>query len=95
MWLRSEETAAQVLVPGQALIAACVVSHVCLAVRGCRLELPIVWGELRVALKRHTNECLLRGCTNDVFHGTGNTASTTPTLHETRTEADKADSMPC
>ena len=37
---------------------------------------------------------LLRGCTNGVFHNTGNTASTMPTLHETCKEADKGDSTP-
>jgi len=71
-------------------------SHVvCLLVRDYRLELPMIWGRLPVALKRHANKYLLRGCTNGVFHDMGNTASTTPTLHETRTEANKDDSMPC
>ena len=55
----------------------------------------MIWGELPIALERHENKYLLGGCTNGVLHGTGNTASTTPMLHETRMEANKADSMPC
>ena len=83
------------LVPKRALNPTCAVSHVVhLAVQDYRLELPMIWGRLPVALKRHTNEYLLKGCTNGVFHKTGNTASTTPMLHETRTEADKGDSTP-
>ena len=82
-------------IPKRALNPTCAASQtVHLAVWDYRLELPMIWGRLPVALKRHTNEYLFRGCTNGVFHNTGNTASTTPTLHETRTETDKDDSTP-
>ena len=84
------------LIPKRALNPTCAASHImCLAVRDYQIELPMIWERLPVALKRHTNEYLLRGCINGVFHKTGNTASTTPTLHETRTEADKDNSTPC
>ena len=59
------------LVPKRALNPTCAASHIVhLAVRDNRLKLPMIWGRLPVALKRHTNEYLLRGCMNGVFHNT-------------------------
>ena len=70
---RCEEMTAQSPVPKRALNPTCAASHtVHLAVRDYRLELPMIWGRLLIALKRHADEYLLRGCTNGVFHNTRN-----------------------
>ena len=67
VWRRCEETMTRehlqrrALVPKRALNQTCAASHtVHLAIRDYRLELPMIWGRLPVALKRHTNESLKR-----------------------------------